>query len=273
MKGQSYYNVPLESYANVCLDDVDIAINCIGVVDETADVNTRSVRRDYYLIYVAKGRMIIDFDDGRTDMSAGDMMVISPGRHYHNYLDGEDRVNYMWLHFTGRLAQNFMERFHIPTDKVCHTGVHHSFNEMWQRMFGEFVQNDEFFSQVTAGIFTQILAAFSRYIHSSANQKNFVKSVTYIHSHYGEAISVSELAVMENMSESHYRACFRNSMEMSPIEYITEVRIRSAVQFLEETDKKLSEIARLCGYNDMYYFIRVFKNKTGVTPGRYRGGR
>ena len=38
-------------------------------------------------------------------------------------------------------------------------------------------------------------------------------------------------------------------------------------------DKKLEEIARLCGYNDMYYFIRVFKKKTGVTPGRYRGNR
>ena len=273
MKRQVYYNYPFESEANVCLDDVDIAVNCIGVVDETADVNTRSVRRDYYLIYVIKGRMIIDFADTGDDMSAGDMIVIPPGTPYHNYIEGGERVNYLWIHFTGRQAQSLADKFCIPLNKVCRVGVHHGFSEIWQRMFAEFVRNDEYFADVTASIFTEILASFSRYIHTSMRHKNFVRSVTYIHSHYNETISVSQLADMENMSEPHYRACFRDSMGMSPIEYITDVRIRSAVQFLEETDKKLSEIARLCGYNDMYYFIRVFKKKTGLTPGKYRGGR
>jgi AraC-like DNA-binding protein len=144
---------------------------------------------------------------------------------------------------------------------------------MWQRMFAEFVRNDKYFATVTEGIFKGILAAFSRYIHSSPDRRSFVRSVTYIHSHYTEPITVAQLADMENMSEPHYRVCFRKTMGMSPVEYMTDVRIRTSVQLLEETDKKLAEIAQLCGYSDMYYFIRVFKNKTGVTPGRYRGNR
>ena len=273
MKRQVYYNYPFESDANVCRDDVDVAINCIGVVDETVDVDTRSVRRDYYLIYVTVGHMIIDFDDSSAALTAGDMMVISPGKHYHNYLDGDNRVNYLWMHFTGRGASKIVNEFDIPVNKVCHAGVHHSFNEMWQRMFAEFVRNDKYFAPVTEGILKTILAAFSRYIHSSSNRRSFVRSVTYIHSHYSEVITVAQLADMEHMSEPHYRVCFRKTMGMSPVEYMTEVRIRSAVQLLEDTDKKLEEISRLCGYNDMYYFIRVFKKKTGVTPGRYRGRR
>ena len=273
MKRQAYYNYPLESDANICRDDIDIAVNCIGVVDETMDVKNRSVRRDYYLIYVAKGRMNIEFADDKSEMSEGDFIIISPGRHYHYYLEGDNRVNYLWLHFTGRCAKDAVSRFRIPLDKVCRVGVHHSINDMWKSMFAEFVRNDEYFSDVSAGIFTGVLAAFSRYIHSSPRSRNFVKSVTYIHQNYSNQISVAELAELENMSESHYRACFRKSMGMSPVDYVTDVRIRSAAQLLEDTDKKLNEIARLCGYNDTYYFIRVFKLKTGVTPGRYRGSR
>ncbi|MBQ7900545.1 MAG: helix-turn-helix domain-containing protein [Clostridia bacterium] len=271
MKKQTYYIGAFESDANRCDESVDIAVNCAGVVDETVDVDHRSVRRDYYLMYVVEGAMHIELDGICDRISAGQLLIIQPGVLYHYCLDCDSRVNYMWIHFTGKNLPAMLSSLRLESNRIYNAGLHHSMELHWTRLFGEFVRNDEYFSMVSNSILTEILAAFSRYIHTPSDKKNFVKSITYIHQNYSEAITVGALAEMENLSEPHYRACFRRSVGMSPMEYITDVRMRAAVQLLESTEKKLAEISQLCGYNDVYYFIRAFKRKTGVTPGKYRG--
>lgn len=270
LKKQTYYNYPFESDANICNNISDLAVNCAGVVDKTVDVDHRSVRRDYYLMYVTEGKMNIEFSKNSCTISEGQLLIIEPGTTYHYCLAGESRVNYLWIHFTGKNAGGCLEKFKLETNRIYTPGVHHCFNEYWTRLFEEFVRCDEYFDDVSAAIFTEITAALSRFIYAQPDKKDFVKSVTYIHQNFGSPLSVGTLAAMESLSEPHYRACFRRSMGMSPVEYITDVRIRAAVRLLESTDKKLSEISKLCGYNDVYYFIRTFKKKTGVTPGKYR---
>ena len=56
----------------------------------------------------------------------------------------------------------------------------------------------------------------------------------------------------------------------SPIEYIISRRIDAAIYMLRNSDKSLAEIAEFAGYNDVYYFSRHFKRKTGISPGQYR---
>ena len=75
---------------------------------------------------------------------------------------------------------------------------------------------------------------------------------------------------MEGLSETHYRTLFKSLFGISPCQYIIDRRVESAMVYLKETEKKLSEIASIVGYDDVYYFGRIFKKKTGISPGHYR---
>ena len=54
-------------------------------------------------------------------------------------------------------------------------------------------------------------------------------------------------------------------------EYVTSVRIERSKYLLKETDLKVYEIAKQCGYPDAAYFVRLFKKEVGISPNRFRG--
>jgi two-component system response regulator YesN len=66
---------------------------------------------------------------------------------------------------------------------------------------------------------------------------------------------------------------FKEHTGMSFLDYLTETRTERAKRMLKETNLAVSEIASKIGYGDERYFIRVFKSKTGTTPGKYRNLR
>ncbi|MBO5060510.1 MAG: helix-turn-helix domain-containing protein [Clostridia bacterium] len=273
MKTQTYYNVPYERMANVCDMTKKLCINCVGAVDDSVGFTTRSVRKDFYLMYILKGSMNIEFDSTKSTISAGNFLIMKPGTKYVYYAEKGDGINYLWMHFTGKDAENLLQSFSIPTNCICSCGQIASLVEYWNRMYREFVINDEHFLKMTETVLTEILITFSRHISGLGEKKRLLKSILYIHENYHKKINIAYLAAMENLSESHYRAVFAQMFDESPIEYITSRRIEVAIHMLENTDKKLSEISALVGYNDVYYFGRRFKRKTGMSPGVYRRNR
>lgn len=92
----------------------------------------------------------------------------------------------------------------------------------------------------------------------------------YIHEHYGQPISVEELAREGHISK---RACFRlfrETLHMTPVEYIRACRLRAACRLLAESGTPLSEIAQQCGLGSGSYFGKVFREAYGCTPTEYR---
>ena len=92
----------------------------------------------------------------------------------------------------------------------------------------------------------------------------------FINAHYGEPIRVKELADMCHISETHFRRIFSSYMEMSPLEYINQVRIRAACEHLKRTDEPVAEIAVKCGFSTNSTFNRNFRQIMGATPMEWR---
>ena len=272
MKHQTYFNTPLEIMADVCDMTREFCINCVGAVDDTISFNNSDARRDYYMMYFIKGGMDIRFDDYEGVIRAGDLLIMRPGTKYKYNSEKGSGLNYLWLHFTGFNAEKIVEDANIPFNKICHCGNIGSVIECWKRMCTEFIINDEHFEKATFSIFNEILISFSRAINDKREKKRLLNSITYIHENYQQKINIEHLASMENLSPSHYRALFTQMFGESPVEYIISRRIEAAIQLLENSDKTLSEISALSGFNDVYYFGRQFKRKIGVSPGKYRKG-
>jgi transcriptional regulator GlxA family with amidase domain len=72
------------------------------------------------------------------------------------------------------------------------------------------------------------------------------------------------------LNERTFKRRFRAATGHSPMDYVQTLRIEEAKQTLETSDTATDEIAYSLGYDDPTYFRRLFKKRTGITPGRYR---
>ncbi|AZL86957.1 AraC family transcriptional regulator [Aliivibrio salmonicida] len=92
----------------------------------------------------------------------------------------------------------------------------------------------------------------------------------YIQENFHKSIDRSSIANRFNISPNHLSRMFRQQGHMTLADYITWVRIERAKFMLKKYTFRLTEVATRCGFQDVNYFYRVFKNKTTYTPSDYR---
>jgi YesN/AraC family two-component response regulator len=106
-------------------------------------------------------------------------------------------------------------------------------------------------------------------------KENFIPlifdAVEYIKMHYTESdLSLSQVAKYVNCSSQYLSQKFKEIMGMTYKEYLCDLRIEEAKKMLEEEHFSVNEVCQKVGWISASYFIRVFQNKTGVTPSNYR---
>jgi two-component system response regulator YesN len=93
----------------------------------------------------------------------------------------------------------------------------------------------------------------------------------YVERHYMDPnISLNEVAAQVNHSPSYFSAVFSQETGTTFKEYLTELRLKKAKEFLRTTNARSSEIACQIGYSDPHYFSYVFRKNTGLTPTEFR---
>lgn len=93
----------------------------------------------------------------------------------------------------------------------------------------------------------------------------------YIEEHYSEEkLSMKDVADSAYISVSYLSIILKKETGKTFIEYLTEVRINKAKEFLKNSDMKSYEVAMACGYSSSAYFSTVFKGITGMSPSSYR---
>lgn len=94
--------------------------------------------------------------------------------------------------------------------------------------------------------------------------------LSFIQAHYTQPLRVEDIADSAFISR---RACmrdFQHVLGVSPMQYVIELRVRRAKRLLLETGLDLGDICAACGFQGQSYFTKTFREKTGVTPGRFR---
>jgi two-component system response regulator YesN len=107
-------------------------------------------------------------------------------------------------------------------------------------------------------------------IEQEDNNHLVTKAKNYIKQNYKKEITLDQLAEKLNVSYGYLSVLFKEKVGLSFSEYLNEVKITAAKQMLTESDCKIYTVAYEVGYNNPYYFSRVFKQKTGLTPRQYR---
>lgn len=128
-------------------------------------------------------------------------------------------------------------------------------------------------SRELVGLFTQLYLARAAERSGSCHIPSYIADMhRRFTAAYYEAYSLDGLAAEYDVNK--FRLCreFAKYYEYTPIQYLNKIRIDKAKELLLATDEKIVEISQMVGIENANHFIRLFKEKTGVTPLTYRRG-
>ena len=91
-----------------------------------------------------------------------------------------------------------------------------------------------------------------------------------IEARYSEEITLTQIAGSACISESECLRCFRSVIGCSPMQYVKQLRIQRAAELLKSTDWKICDIGMQCGFQEMSYFAKTFREVKRCTPKGYR---
>ena len=94
--------------------------------------------------------------------------------------------------------------------------------------------------------------------------------ISDIRNHYTEDIQLTTLASKYSVSIARLSTDMKQKLGMNFSDYVTQLRIQRAKELLSDESMSVSEIAEIVGYNDYFYFIKVFKKVQGISPSKYR---
>ncbi|MBA2937443.1 response regulator [Paenibacillus sp. CGMCC 1.16610] len=92
----------------------------------------------------------------------------------------------------------------------------------------------------------------------------------YMLKHYDEDISLKTVSQYHNISPNYLSSLFKRTTNENFIDFLIHVRIEQAQYLLKNSSSKIYEIGIKVGYPDAYYFSKIFKKVTGLTPQEYR---
>lgn len=97
--------------------------------------------------------------------------------------------------------------------------------------------------------------------------------VAYINDHFTEELTIDHLAGKAHLSKSYFMNTFKKTAGISAIEYVNQLRLKKALELLDETSMNISHIAFECGFRNLSNFNRQFRTACGCSPREYKSSR
>ena len=79
-------------------------------------------------------------------------------------------------------------------------------------------------------------------------------------------ININDIAEYASISERYLRKLFSQNLNLSPLDYLNQIRINKSIELLKNTEKSVKEVCFLCGFQSPQYFSRIFKQQMGLSP-------
>ena len=104
----------------------------------------------------------------------------------------------------------------------------------------------------------------------SANVNRLAHVAQYINRHLSRGLQIRELANEACMSEPNFYRTFKQTFGLTPVDYINQQRISLASKLLRTTNRCLADISMECGFNNLTYFMKLFRREKGLSPAQFR---
>lgn len=233
---------------------------------------------DNILFYCVDGKGWYIQGKRRHEVKANQFIILPATDRFMQYgADVEDPWTVYWVHFRGdKLAalNKFIsvENFLVPNSiKFDEKKI-----ELWEEMYKSLEMGYSIDNLSYANMCLYYFLASFMYpdkwidLKKSREQTVVEKTITFMKSHIAGKFTVEEIASRFSYSASHFFTLFRKETGMSPLDYFIHLKIQRACQLLDLTSMRIKEVADEIGYDDPFYFSRLFTKVMNMSPREYR---
>ncbi len=231
----------------------------------------------HILIYVTNGSGEVSIGGETATLGKNDFIVIPKNTPHHYHTHEKDAWTIYWVHFGGvkadLLAQHFRKRGTLAAHHTSQRDFRvNLFKDLIHTLSMGYVRSHLEYANL--GIH-HLLASFfypDQFMHYRQVKDNDIisQSISFMREHIGEALSLPQLAQQAGLSVAYYSKLFIQKTGFSPIDHFIQLKIQYACQLLDMSQLYVKEVAHRVGYQDPYYFSRVFKKVMQMSPVEYR---
>ncbi len=224
-------------------------------------------RHHHGFIYTLEGAETYIFQDKKITTPPGTTLYIPKGEAYTIELDDETNI-VVTMEFElpeGEVSPRpFLVRADKGSDiKNCFLEAEHICNV---RKYASNVLCKSLFYKAV-----YLLLSRETGYHTPKSGTRLRDAVEYIHENYRRNdFRISDVYAVSGISAKYFETLFRQEYGITPKEYLTQLRIEYAKVLLENEKYTVGDAAFEVGYSDIYHFSKIFKAKTGMSPGEVR---
>jgi len=232
-------------------------------------VERREGGKHYLLLYFHGASSIA----GRAQ-PAGTAMVWEPG-HPQKYGHATASWNHSWIALNGEFVRKQLRATKLPLNHPLEgVAISAIFDGHLMAMFRELSDHAQPDTVILKNTIQNLLRELDRALNRPAPRMpvphRYRVLRRYIDEHFDQRLDLDGLAERTHASRWHFCREFNRYFGVSPIHYMLQLRMRHAADLLRDPDLNISEIARQCGYADIFHFSKLFRKHHGMSPRQLR---
>ncbi|MGD9126723.1 MAG: AraC family transcriptional regulator [Planctomycetia bacterium] len=233
----------------------------------------RTEGTDGYLLMCFNDPVVIHDQTGTNWHPPGSFILWHP-EELHRYGNETESWNHSWIHLCGEEVPALLEKNPIPKNQCLPFSFPELFDRellgIYEELEGIWWADSNLIKNLVENLFFRMRRALLNNPSETPVPERMRAVKKYIETHYNQPFTLETLARIGHLSISHLSAEFRACFGCPPIEFRTRLRMQQACRFLRDTSLRVSEIASLVGYSELYYFSTHFKKHYGMSPGKFR---
>ena len=225
------------------------------------------------VVYVTAGKVIYRIENQPLVLEKGEALYIpaAVSRAWTNHSEvGHEKYTVVFSR-TGMQGDQFADRRLIVRLKLRNAAY---FEQRFGTMFLQWLGQRPYYEDLSAITLSELLVLMAReqmeQKSSPAKERMARKLQDFILNHFRRNVTVQELAGVAGITPNYVTVLFKEVVGTTPIQYLHQTRMNSALHLLEDGQITVREVAEYLGYCDQSHFHRVFKKWMGVAPTRLR---
>lgn len=234
---------------------------------------SRPAPDDHLLIYCRAGQGWLQTTDGRLAVGGGDLLLLPKGQAHLYGADPARPWTLYWVHFDGELVADFLRP--LGKGPLWRIGVQPRLLAEFDALLNLRKQGLSLPHFIYAAHQLQALLASLAVLPARVQLKSgrvldvdAVQAMMRAHLH--DSLNLDELAAQFKLSRFHFAKTYRALTGHAPIQDFIQLKMAHACRLLDEGEQGIRQVAEQLGYDDVYYFSRLFRKVVGMAPSHYR---
>jgi AraC-like DNA-binding protein len=236
------------------------------------------VLNEFQIIYISKGTGIFEsINCSQQTVKEGSVILLFPDEWHRFKPDEQTGWDEFWVGFKGEIIENITQQHFFTKDNaILEIGLHEIIIQHFTDIIEKTKDEKTGYQPLVSGIVMHLLGE----IHSLTKQQCFAaeditesiikKAAIILRTNIDTDISMEKVAEELNVSYAWFRKAFKNYTGIAPHQYLLQLRIEKAKSYLSDHSMSIKEIAITLNFESSFYFSRLFKEKTGMSPEIYR---